>query len=136
MTAFASGFAELCLLWVQATLAPMLVLMIHTWHAPSYSSIRPDLLLCAGAFTALFVIRAVSRGLREAGAFRERVLIVGTHPVVAALIDELELRADGRFTIIGVIDDAPDGTRTPGMSLRIGSIERLGEVIEATSPSR
>lgn len=66
----------------------------------------------------------------------ERVLIVGTHQVVDVLIDELEQQVDPCFSIIGVIDDAPDGARTPGVSLRIGPLNRLGAIIEATRPAR
>jgi exopolysaccharide biosynthesis polyprenyl glycosylphosphotransferase len=66
----------------------------------------------------------------------ERVLIVGTHPVVDVLIDELEEQTDPHFTIIGVIDDAPEGSRTPDVSLRLGSLDRLGAIIEATRPAR
>jgi exopolysaccharide biosynthesis polyprenyl glycosylphosphotransferase len=89
-----------------------------------------------GVAGALLAVRAVSSGLRHSGAFSQRVLIVGTHPIVDTLIDEIEQQPDGRFSVIGVIDDAPDGGRTAGVSLRLASLDRLGDAIEATGPDR
>ena len=98
--------------------------------------LRADVFVWAGAGLAILLVRALSIGIRRSSAFKERVLIVGTSPLVDTIIDELEQQAEHRFTIIGVIDDAPNGQRTPGLSLRLGLIDRLGDIIDATNPNR
>jgi exopolysaccharide biosynthesis polyprenyl glycosylphosphotransferase len=107
------------------------VMTVDAWPTPT-RAMMPWLTIAA----VLLLVHGVSSALRRSRAFSERVLIVGTNPLVSTLIDEIDQQADGRFTIIGVIDDAPDGGRTAGLSLRLGSIDRLGDVIEATSPDR
>jgi exopolysaccharide biosynthesis polyprenyl glycosylphosphotransferase len=134
MIVLVSGLTQLLAIWAQSTLGAMLTIDGRAWS--SHTSLGRDVLPWLALAGGLLLVRAVASGLRHSRAFSERVLIVGTSPLVGTLIDEIEQQSDARFTIIGVIDDAPDGGRTPGLSLRLGSIHRLGDVIEATSPDR
>jgi exopolysaccharide biosynthesis polyprenyl glycosylphosphotransferase len=129
-----TGFAQLLVVWAQATVSAMLT--VHPPHLPIARALVPAIATGVGAVTVMLLLHGVSNSLRRSGAFSERVLIVGTHPLVHTLIDEIEDHVDHRFVVIGAIDDAPDGGRTPGMSLRIGPLDRLGEIIEATRPTR
>jgi len=90
----------------------------------------------AAAFGVILVLRIVSIGMRRNGAFNERVLIVGSSPIVNVLVDEIEHRPESRYVVIGVVDDAPTGRPTPGLSPRLGSLVRLREIIENTRPAR
>jgi exopolysaccharide biosynthesis polyprenyl glycosylphosphotransferase len=134
MIALVSGLTELVALWTQSALAAMVTTDGFQW--PIDAAMVGTVVPWVGMAMGLLLVHAVSSGIRRSRAFTERVLIVGTSPLVSVLIDEIEQQPGARFTIIGVIDDAPDGGRTAGLSLRLGSIERLGDVIEATEPDR
>src|SRR5215472_16394285 len=65
---------------------------------------------------------------------RRRVLVVGGGPVAMALVDEIGARPRGRYQLIGVVDDAPNGQPTPGLAPRLGAVAGIGRIIEATRP--
>lgn len=65
---------------------------------------------------------------------RRRVLIVGSGPIATALIDEIGARPNGRYRLIGVVDDAPDDQPTPGLVPRLGTTASLARIIDATRP--
>jgi exopolysaccharide biosynthesis polyprenyl glycosylphosphotransferase len=134
MTLLALNLTQLLVLWAQTSLRSIAPNGLEQTFA--YERLRADVFVWAGAGLAILLVRALSAGIRRSNAFRERVLIVGTSPLVDTIIDELEQQPEHRFTIIGVIDDALDGQRTPGLSLRLGSINRLGDIIDATNPNR
>ena len=118
--------------WAQPALAAFVVVLPA--HVPARS--WTDWLLIAGAAVLLLLLRAVSDGLRQTGCFRERVLIVGTSPVVETLIDEIEARPDRRYSVIGVVDDLTGRPSTASVAFWLGSIDQLGDIIDATHPDR
>jgi exopolysaccharide biosynthesis polyprenyl glycosylphosphotransferase len=119
--------------WAAAVVAPALLAL--SWQAQAHASLRSGAVLWLGGGGTLILLWTLSSGIRRSVAFRERVLIVGTHPLVATLIDEIEEHPERPFTVIGVIDDVPDA-RTGVISLRLGSLDRLGDIIDATQPAR
>jgi exopolysaccharide biosynthesis polyprenyl glycosylphosphotransferase len=118
--------------WAPPALAAFVV--VFPAHVPARR--WTDWLLFAGAAVLLLLLRAVSDGLRQTGCFRERVLIVGTSPVVETLIAEIEARPDRRYSVIGVVDDLTGRPSTASVAFWLGSIDQLGDIIDATHPDR
>src|SRR5689334_12220946 len=74
-----------------------------------------------GTFVAAYLI-GMTAAVHWTEPRRRRVLIVGGGPIATALVDEIGARPNGRYRLIGVVDDAPDEQPTPGLVLRLGSM--------------
>src|SRR6476646_4560143 len=99
MTLLALNLTQLLVLWAQTSVHS--ILPTGPQQAFVYERLRADVFVWAGAGLAILLVRALSIGIRRSSAFKERVLIVGTSPLVDTIIDELEQQAEHRFTIIG-----------------------------------
>ena len=86
-----------------------------------------------GTFVAAYLI-GMTAAVHWTEPRRRRVLIVGGGPIATALVDEIGARPNGRYRLIGVVDDAPDEQPTPGLVLRLGSMASLARIIDATRP--
>jgi len=128
------GASHLLVTWTHARFEAVLTLV--PWHWPVSPHVRSYVMawLCAAAL--IMLLRIVSIGVKESGAFSERVLIVGSGPLVLTVIREIEQRLDHRFVVIGVVDDSRNGRPTPGLNFRLGALNRLAEIIDATRPDR
>src|SRR5262245_37090177 len=122
MNLIVSVLAQFLATWVQTAFAPLLV--VFPSHRAAISLSWSEWLICMSAAALLLLIRTVSIGLRHNGAFSERVLILGTSPLVETLIDEIERSSGCRYNVIGVVDDSPGGRLASRISLCLGPIER------------
>jgi lipopolysaccharide/colanic/teichoic acid biosynthesis glycosyltransferase len=67
-------------------------------------------------------------------AARERVLIVGMS-IARAVVAAIERRSRPRFTVVGIVDDAPDGIVPVGAPL-LGPLPRLSAIVDDVRPDR
>ena len=120
--------------WAQAV--GIVGLVFTAWHRlTAHGSGVAPIEVLAG-LSLLVCLWAIGASLRSGGAFGERVLIVGTGPMTAKIIDEIGGEAGAWYRIIGVVGDAPEGRTPSGVALWLGPIERLDRIIGATRPTR
>jgi exopolysaccharide biosynthesis polyprenyl glycosylphosphotransferase len=93
-------------------------------------------LVGAGFIGALVVGRAVTAAVRRTGVFNQRVLLLGTGPLVWKLQDEIDARPDCRYRVIGVVDDLANVRPPLAITPCVGSINQLQQIIERTRPHR
>src|SRR5207237_3866580 len=88
------------------------------------------------ALAVLLLLRASAYPAMRRLAGRERVLVIGTEPLAAEIVHQIESRPDGGGAIVGVADDAvaSDGWR-PRLGL-LGPLEHLAKVIDQVEPDR
>lgn len=85
--------------------------------------------VAAGAVSTLTALRA-------GGAFRRRILIVGTGRLAARVIDAIARHPEGRYQAIGTVGNAVAGTDGLAPAAPwLGPMDRLGRIIDATRPS-
>ena len=85
-------------------------------------------------FTLSVVRRRRARG-PGATAGEERLLFVGTSPLALALVNELELRSDPRWRVLGLVS-AHASSEAADVGPWLGSATELPEIIAATEPTR
>src|SRR5947207_14696901 len=73
--------------------------------------------------------------LRRRSTFANGVLILGTNLLAAKVIEEIDARADGRFRLIGAVDDSLDGQGAPGVTPLIGRLDQFSQAVAATRPA-
>ena len=83
--------------------------------------------MLAAALTAL--------ALRRRSTCTNGVLILGTNPLAALVIDEIDARKSGRFRLIGVVDDSVDGRGVRGVTPLLGRLHQLSQIVSVTRPS-
>ena len=86
------------------------------------------------SLAGLIRLLAISRDRR--GASSQGVLILGTSPMAARRIYEMETLRDPRFRLIGAVDDSVDGQRTPGVTPVLGRLDQFAQIVAATRPGR
>jgi exopolysaccharide biosynthesis polyprenyl glycosylphosphotransferase len=64
----------------------------------------------------------------------DRILIVGTTPLAALVIRTMSTRPRYRHSVIGVVDEPADQDEIPVGCARLGTIDRLTEIIDETQP--
>jgi exopolysaccharide biosynthesis polyprenyl glycosylphosphotransferase len=120
------------------SLAVALALMIPAYVALPERALggRAWLIGLPIALAVLLLLRASAYPAMRRLAGRERVLVIGTEPLAAEIVDQIESRPDGGGVIVGVADDgvAPDG-RPPRLGL-LGPLEHLTKVIDQVQPDR
>jgi exopolysaccharide biosynthesis polyprenyl glycosylphosphotransferase len=94
----------------------------------------PAAIVIGVALAMLLRLLAISKERR--GATSEGVLILGASPMAARLVAELEGTRDPRFRLIGVVDDAPEGARPPGIAPVLGRLDQFSQVVAAARPRR
>lgn len=97
--------------------------------------LRMAALLAVAWVTVGFARLSISM-LRRRRHLANGVLILGTHPLAARVIEAIESCQLARFRVIGVVDDSPDGTGTlPGMSPFVGRLEQFSQIVAVTRPA-
>jgi len=81
-------------------------------------------------------LRAISSRVMQRPPFRARVLIVGRSPLAHALIREIEARPHLGYVIVGIADDANDGSAPPTRYPVLGPLAHLSKIIEQVHPER
>jgi exopolysaccharide biosynthesis polyprenyl glycosylphosphotransferase len=95
-------------------------------------AIRPETL--GKLALAVFVLQlAWARLVRASAVERRRVLLVGAHQGGDDLIEELWLNGDGRYEMIGIVDDDYAGETVAGVPV-LGRLTDLPAVVEAQQP--
>ena len=109
-------------------LAPVIAMALGgVWLAAGSHRIGPGTFLLA-------YLAGMAAAVHWTQPRRRRVLIVGSGPIATALVDEIGARPNGRYRLIGVVDDAPDEDPTPGLVPRLGTTAALARIIDATRP--
>jgi exopolysaccharide biosynthesis polyprenyl glycosylphosphotransferase len=89
-----------------------------------------------GGAAFLTVVWVVTLAIRKGGWFSERVLLLGASPLSTKLGEEISLRPDRRYRLVGVVDDRVTAAEHPGLAPWVGTAADLRQVIEATRPDR
>src|SRR5262245_51602988 len=82
----------------------------------------------------LFVRRATAQ-LRHVRPFARPVLILGTGPMAAKLIEEIENGDEGRYVVAGIVDDRPPRGERATAARWLGSPDHLAEIVEHVRPA-
>ena len=81
---------------------------------------------------AFMTVRHATRDLREKA---RRVLILGSGPLAATLIEEIESAAGSRYLVSGVVDDYVPDLGSPERSRWLGTSQQLGSIVEQVDPA-
>src|SRR5260221_7685661 len=118
---------------VRTCMAILLFMVARRMLAGSPPLPEPAVLIVTASLS--LIVAFIVSGISLSGAFSTRVLVVGTSALAAKVIDEVAASVNGRYQIIGVVDDSADGGQTPGVSPWLGPLDHLGRIIDATRPS-
>ncbi|HEV8441358.1 MAG TPA: sugar transferase [Methylomirabilota bacterium] len=105
----------------------------HMLHPHSRMALIASGLLMIGV---LPVLRAAFYHIRRLQPFVKRVLIVGSNPQAYKVVEAIEQDGSGRYTIVGVADDAGGVGEPLSRYPVVGPLHRLEKIIEATRPDR
>jgi len=84
----------------------------------------------------LLPLRAILYVVVGQKTFRERVLILGTTPLASTIIKEMTSRPYAGYVILGVADSAPAPAGFALADSLLGSLDRLGKILEEVQPHR
>jgi exopolysaccharide biosynthesis polyprenyl glycosylphosphotransferase len=109
-----------------------------------FYTLFPDARVAGGPFISsvliivgfLLPLRALCYTLMRRGPFVERVLVVGSGSLARRLIEVIEAQPQFRYSVVGVVDDAPSGEAPAPPCALLGPLERLGKIVEAEAPHR
>jgi exopolysaccharide biosynthesis polyprenyl glycosylphosphotransferase len=83
--------------------------------------------------TAVFLtVRRMTRDMREQS---RRVLILGSGPLAATLIEEIESAGSPRYCVAGTVDFQMPDTESPDRARWLGPSDRLAEIVEQVHPA-
>lgn len=110
--------------------APLLAVV--GWQMTYPSELR---VVSSVAFLAAVVmlVRFVAREVRPRGI---RVLVLGSGPLAAKLIEEMETAESPRYIVAGVVDDERPEEGTPGHRKWLGTYDQLGDIVARVQPAR
>ena len=110
-------------------LAPLLIL---GWQAPLPEDARVAL------DVAMLLVVAVCAWLlaREVRPRRTRLLILGSGPMAARLIEEIEASQNGRYVVAGVVDNETPEEASLCHKRWLGTCDELGEIVARVQPAR
>jgi exopolysaccharide biosynthesis polyprenyl glycosylphosphotransferase len=110
-------------------LAPLLIL---GWQAPLPEEARVALEV------VMLLVVAVCAWLvaREVRPRRTRLLILGSGPMAARLIEEVEASQNGRYVVTGVVDNETPEAASPCHTRWLGTCDELGEIVARVQPAR
>lgn len=74
--------------------------------------------------------------IRRRSALPEGVLILGSSPIAAKLVEEFDARTDHKFRLIGAVDDSVNGSRTPGVTPLLGRLDQFAQIVAVMRPRR
>ena len=105
------------------------------WLVPGFQTNAISLLqtiLILGV--AVLPLRALLHHLWAVHPFSRRVLILGTTELAGKLVQEMLAEPDLRDVVVGIADDGSGEFKPALPTLRLGSIEHLGRIIEGFEP--
>ena len=88
-----------------------------------------------GSTSVVALVGLIVSTLRRRSHPANGVLILGTSPLAAKVIDEIDARADDRFRLIGAVDDSVDGKGAPGVTPLLGRLNQFSQIVAATQPA-
>src|SRR5437899_4306218 len=109
-----------------------------------FYTVFPDTNLAGGPFVSslliilvfLLPLRALSYAAMRSRRLMERVVILGTGPLVASIISEIEAQPQFRYVVVGVVDDPRSSVELPGAYPRLGPLDQLDKIIAEVRPER
>lgn len=91
-------------------------------------------LLLFAAFIA--VVRLMANEIRPHGFLRQRILILGSGPMAAKLISEIESVEHPRYVVAGIVDDEPPAACATDNVLWLGAFANLADIVQKVQPAR
>ncbi len=105
-------------------------IVLFGWHvAASGLQVLIGALVVAAVFAT---IRHMTRGMREKS---RRVLILGSGPLAATLIEEIESAGSPRYCVAGTVDLLMPNSDSPERARWLGPSDRLREIVEQVHPA-
>ena len=109
-----------------------------------FYTVFPDTNLAGGPFVSslliilvfLLPLRALSYAAMRSRRLMERVVILGTGPLVGSIISEIEAQPQFRYVVVGVVDDPRSSVELPGGYPRLGPLDQLEKIIAEVKPDR
>ena len=83
---------------------------------------------------AILPLRALLHHLFSVHPFSRRVLVIGTTELAGKVVSEMLATPDLRDVVVGVVEDGAGEFKPDLPTLRLGSIENLGRIIEGFEP--
>ena len=114
----------------------MAVLVVAPWYGAGTHRALASIVWVGSLLAVVLLLRAAARGIRHSGALRERVLIIGTGPLVDKLIDELTHARRPDYIIVGVIDGHRAASRVLADAHGEEAVHRIDRLIAETQPAR
>src|SRR6266850_2043398 len=82
--------------------------------------------------TVFLTVRHMTRDMREKA---RRVLILGSGPLAATLIEEIESAGSPRYSVAGTVDFQMPDSESPDRARWLGPSDRLAEIVEQVHPA-
>jgi exopolysaccharide biosynthesis polyprenyl glycosylphosphotransferase len=110
-----------------------------------FYTLFPQTQLAEGPFLSSMVLivgllvplRGLSYAVMRSRPFLERVLILGTGPLAAALVAEIRRQPHFRYAVVGLVADAADSPHPTVAGVPIlGPLDRIGEIVREAAPHR
>jgi len=103
------------------------------WGASSPTG--DELWTLIGTLLVAVAFATVRRLTRERRDNARRVLILGSGPLAAALIEEIESTASSRYSVAGIVDAQVPDVRSADRARWLGSTDRLAEIVARVRPA-
>jgi len=94
-----------------------------------------DLRILSGLMLAVAAATVLRFAAREIRSKARRVLILGSGPMAAKVIDAIEAPGSPRFTVAGVVDDERPAPESPAANRWLGPCERLAAIVRHVRPA-
>ena len=109
-----------------------------------FYTLLPETKLAGRPFVSSFLIivgfllplRGISYAVMRSRPFIERVLILGTSPLASKVVQEIEMRPNAGYAIVGVVDDGAGSEGTFAGYPFYGPVARLAKIIDDVRPGR
>ena len=109
-----------------------------------FYTLLPETKLAGRPFVSSFLIivgfllplRGISYAVMRSRPFIERVLILGTSPLASKVAQEIEMRPNAGYAIVGVVDDGAGSEGTFASYPFYGPLARLAKIIDDVRPGR
>src|SRR2546427_4903295 len=109
-----------------------------------FYTLLPETKLAGRPFVSSFLIivgfllplRGISYAVMRSRHFIEPVLILGTSPLASKVVQEIEMRPNAGYAIVGVVDDGAGSEGTFASYPFYGPLARLAKIIDDVRPGR
>jgi exopolysaccharide biosynthesis polyprenyl glycosylphosphotransferase len=109
--------------------APVLIL---SWYAPLTEDVR----VAADAVILVAVALAMWLVARDARPRGTRLLILGSGPMAARLVEEIEAAPDRKYVVAGIVDNSKPEPGTPCYDRWLGTCSELADIVARVHPAR